>query len=107
MKPVGANLAKAFVPLTEIPPPNLPHVHTDVKSGRRHMEDCNEKPTPKEVVSGARVDIFGEYYDDFVAKTVATVIFPDHIDREYALLFTILLGQKTNCHVPPINTKTS
>ncbi|XP_028174554.1 uncharacterized protein LOC114363122 [Ostrinia furnacalis] len=78
VKPVGGNLAKAFVPLTEIPPPHLP-----LASGRRHFEDCSQKPPAKEVYGGAKVDIFGEYYDDMVAKTVATVIFPDHIDRKH------------------------
>ncbi|KAL0892765.1 hypothetical protein ABMA27_014471 [Loxostege sticticalis] len=78
VKPVGGNVAKTFVPLTEIPPPHLPHVN-----GRRHFEDCSQKPPAKDVFGGAKVDIFGEYYDDRWAKTVATIIFPDHIDRKF------------------------
>ncbi|KAL4709955.1 hypothetical protein ACJJTC_003918 [Scirpophaga incertulas] len=80
IKPVGSNAVKTFLPLTEIPTPDFPHVHEH--SGRRHFEKCDQKPKPKEVMSGGRVDIFGDYYDDGVAKTVATVIIPDHIDRE-------------------------
>ncbi|XP_059059210.1 uncharacterized protein LOC131852547 [Achroia grisella] len=77
VKPVGASVAKSFVPLTEIPPPHAPH------SGRRHMEDCSQKHEYREAHEGANVDIFGEYYDERVAKTVATVIIPNHIDRKH------------------------
>ncbi|RVE47258.1 hypothetical protein evm_008126 [Chilo suppressalis] len=81
VKPVGGNVAQTFVPLTEIPPPHLPH--DQVHSGRRHLDDCSQKPNPREVEGGGKVAIFGEYYDDGVAKTVATVIIPDHIDRKH------------------------
>ncbi|CAG9786360.1 unnamed protein product [Diatraea saccharalis] len=81
VKPVGSIVAKNFLPLTEIPPPHLPHEH--YHSGRRHLDDCSEKPRNREVYSGGRVAIFGEYYDDLVAKTVATVVIPDHIDRKH------------------------
>ncbi|XP_026753137.3 uncharacterized protein LOC113513345 [Galleria mellonella] len=76
VKPVGARVAKNFVPLTEIPPPKKPH------PGRRHMEECNERPSYKEM-HGAKVDILGDYYGERLAKTVATVIIPDHIDRKH------------------------
>ncbi|KAG6464981.1 uncharacterized protein LOC115453475 [Manduca sexta] len=79
IKPVGANVGKTFVPLTEIPPPDNPHIH----SGRRHLEDCVPKPEGRDVYEGAKIDIFAEYYDDKVAKTVATVVIPDHIDRKH------------------------
>lgn len=80
VKPVGGMMANKFVPLTELPPPQAPHRHPD---GRRHLDpDCSQKPDPKIVYQGAKVDIFGDYYDEKVAKTVATVIIPDHIDRE-------------------------
>ncbi|XP_028027878.1 uncharacterized protein LOC114241292 [Bombyx mandarina] len=81
VKPVGPDFAKVFVPLTEIPPPLRPHTHSP--SGRRHFEDCGDKPKAKEVDEGAKVEFFGEYYDDHVSKTVATVIIPDHIDRKH------------------------
>lgn len=78
VKPVGGLLGQKFVPLTEIPPPHSPHHHAD---GRRHLDpDCALKPDPKIVYEGGRVDIFGDYYDEKIAKTVATVIIPDHID---------------------------
>ncbi|KAI8435645.1 hypothetical protein MSG28_003910 [Choristoneura fumiferana] len=80
IKPVGKNVQRNFVPLTEIPPPKKPHVHVD---GRRHFEDCSPKPHGADVVEGGTVDIWGEYYDEKVAKTVATVIIPDHIDRKH------------------------
>lgn len=88
MQPVGAQVAKSFVALTEIPPPkggmHTPHGPPDQISGRRHLQDdCNKKPDPKEIFEGPGVDIFAEYYDDKVAKTLATVIFPDHIDRKF------------------------
>lgn len=79
VKPVGKSVQRNFMPLTEIPPPKKPHVHID---GRRHFEDCSPKPHGVDVVEGGTVDIFGEYYDEKVAKTVATVIIPDHIDRK-------------------------
>ncbi|KAF9407413.1 hypothetical protein HW555_003007, partial [Spodoptera exigua] len=98
VRPVGAHVGKSFVPLTEIPPPHVPHPnrphpdahkdghkdgHTD-KSGRRHLEDdCIKKPAGKDVIEGPKVDIFPDYYDDKIAKTVATVIFPDHIDHKH------------------------
>ncbi|CAK1595826.1 unnamed protein product [Parnassius mnemosyne] len=79
VKPVGSNIQRSFVPLTEIPPP---HIHG--ASGRRHMEnECTKKPTGKEVHDGPRVELFGDYYDDGGAKTVATVIIPDHIDHKH------------------------
>nr|AMS36863.1 hypothetical protein [Heliconius erato] len=79
VKPVGANIAKKFIPLTEIP---LPLEHK--KSGRRHLEsDCTKRPPPREVYEGNNIDIVGDYYDDRVAKTVATVIIPDHIDTKH------------------------
>ncbi|XP_072931654.1 uncharacterized protein [Epargyreus clarus] len=80
VKPVGGVVASNFVPLTEIPPPHAPHQH----SGRRHLEDdCSQKPPNKEMYEGGEVNIFGEDYDDRVAKTVATVIIPDHIDFKH------------------------
>ncbi|XP_045497413.1 uncharacterized protein LOC123695567 [Colias croceus] len=79
VKPVGAQIAKSFVPLTELPPPRIHH-----GSGRRHLEDeCSKAPQWKEVNEGGKVDILGDYYDDRVAKTVATVIIPDHIDYKH------------------------
>ncbi|KOB68471.1 3-dehydroquinate dehydratase [Operophtera brumata] len=68
-----------FVPLTEIPPPYVPHIH----SGRRHLEagDCTEKYVGHEVIEGGKLMIAGEDYLDGVVKTVATVIIPDHIDH--------------------------
>ncbi|XP_035432539.1 uncharacterized protein LOC118264206 [Spodoptera frugiperda] len=89
VRPVGAHVGKSFVPLTEIPPPHVPHSdhgpegHPD-GSGRRHLNDnCNPKKQGEDTIDGPRVDIFPEYYDDKVAKTVATVIFPDHIDHKH------------------------
>ncbi|XP_053607850.1 uncharacterized protein LOC128673786 [Plodia interpunctella] len=84
VRPVGDNLKKSFIPLTEIPPPTIP---TFRPPARRHLDvdpdDCTPK-SPKEVVyEGAHVGIFGDYYDDAVAKTVATIIFPDHIDHKH------------------------
>ncbi|CAG5051808.1 unnamed protein product [Parnassius apollo] len=79
VKPVGSDIKSRFVPLTEFPPPYL-----HGKSGRRHLEDiCNKKPEGIEVHDGPRVEIFGDYYDDGGAKTVATVIIPDHIDHKH------------------------
>ncbi|KAJ8727924.1 hypothetical protein PYW08_016309 [Mythimna loreyi] len=88
VQPVGAQVAKSFVPLTEIPPPkggmHTPHGPPDQISGRRHLQDdCKEKPKGRDVVDGPRVDIFQEYYDDKQAKTLATIIFPDHIDHKH------------------------
>ncbi|KAJ0177009.1 hypothetical protein K1T71_007018 [Dendrolimus kikuchii] len=81
VKPVGGSIAKNFIPLTELPAPRTPHYHKD---GRRHFEEeCSQRPSGKNVYEGAKVDLFGEYYDDGVAKTVATVIIPDHIDRKH------------------------
>ncbi|CAH2106696.1 unnamed protein product [Euphydryas editha] len=80
VKPVGGVVGKKFVPLTEIPPPQVPHS----KSGRRHFEDeCSKRPPAREVYDGNQVDIVGDYYDERVAKTVATVIIPDHIDFKH------------------------
>ncbi|XP_047517951.1 uncharacterized protein LOC125058004 [Pieris napi] len=79
VKPVGGMISKSFVPLTELPPPKIHH-----RSGRRHLADeCTEAPKWKEVHEGGKVDIFGDYYDDKVAKTMATVIIPDHIDYKH------------------------
>ncbi|PZC86229.1 hypothetical protein B5X24_HaOG211390 [Helicoverpa armigera] len=86
VKPVGGHVDKNFMPLTEIPPPKLLHPPhgTGVQSGRRHMEEeCTKKPKGVEVNDGAKVGIYAEYYDDNVAKTMATIIFPDHIDRRH------------------------
>lgn len=47
------------------------------------MEDCSEKYHGEEEVETGNVVLVGEDYYDSVAKTVATVIFPDHIDRKY------------------------
>ncbi|XP_050345789.1 uncharacterized protein LOC126770454 [Nymphalis io] len=80
VKPVGAVVNKKFVPLTEFPPPHVPHSH----SGRRHFEDeCSKRPPAQEVYDGNKVNIIGDYYDDKVARTVATVIIPDHIDYKH------------------------
>ncbi|CAH2235176.1 jg16165 [Pararge aegeria aegeria] len=80
VKPVGGNLGNRFVPLTEVPPPRVPHY----RSGRRHLEDeCSQRPPPREVFEGSKVDIQGDYYDERVRKTVATVIIPDHIDFKH------------------------
>ncbi|XP_045771408.1 uncharacterized protein LOC123871582 [Maniola jurtina] len=80
VKPVGRSLGSRFVPLTEVPPPHIPHS----RSGRRHLEDeCSQKPHYREVYEGGKVDIIGDYYDERVAKTVATVIIPDHIDYKH------------------------
>ncbi|CAG9584597.1 unnamed protein product [Danaus chrysippus] len=80
MKPVGGLVGKKFMPLTEIPPPNVKHS----LSGRRHLEEeCSKKPPSRDVHEGNQVDIIGDYYDDKVAKTVATVIIPDHIDYKH------------------------
>ncbi|XP_023952821.2 uncharacterized protein LOC112056602 [Bicyclus anynana] len=79
VKPVGPHLSSRFVPLTEVPPPRVPH-----RSGRRHFEDeCSQRAPPREVYEGHKVDIHGDYYDERVAKTVATVIIPDHIDYKH------------------------
>ncbi|CAK1546973.1 unnamed protein product [Leptosia nina] len=79
VKPVGGTISKSFVPLTELPPPRVHHA-----SGRRHLEDeCTKAPTWKEVHEGGKVEIIGDYYEDKVAKTVATVIIPDHIDYKH------------------------
>ncbi|KAM3964337.1 uncharacterized protein ACR2FA_001307 [Aphomia sociella] len=77
VKPVGGSVAKSFVPLTELPPPHAPH------AGRRHMEDCTQKPEGRVVYEGAKVEIFGDYYEDRIGKTVAKVIIPDHIDHKH------------------------
>lgn len=82
VKPVGRIVEKSFIPLTEVPPPRIrpPQV-------RRHMEDeCTKKPGWREVHDGPRVDIIGDYYDEDIAKTVATVIIPDHIDGKITLI---------------------
>lgn len=82
VKPVGRIVEKSFIPLTEVPPPRIrpPQV-------RRHMEDeCTKKPGWREVHDGPRVDIIGDYYDEDTAKTVATVIIPDHIDGKVTLI---------------------
>ncbi|XP_049869374.1 uncharacterized protein LOC126369125 [Pectinophora gossypiella] len=82
IKPVGAAVAKNFIPLTELPPPRLPSVH--FHDGRRHLDNDCGKPAPnREVVEGGNVEIFGDYYEEKFAKTVATIIFPDHIDRKH------------------------
>ena len=79
---MGAPIAKNFVPLTELPPPRIPKMH--FHGGRRHLEDdCKDKPSGNDVVENGKIVITGDYYDDRVAKTVATVIFPDHIDRKF------------------------
>ncbi|CAD0199165.1 unnamed protein product [Chrysodeixis includens] len=85
VRPVGAHVGKSFVPLTEIPPPHMPVIHpSHSPSGRRHLdEDCSKKTPNREVKDGPRVEIFGDYYDDKIMKTVATVIFPDHIDHKH------------------------
>ncbi|XP_026725329.1 uncharacterized protein LOC113492179 [Trichoplusia ni] len=84
VRPVGAHVGKSFVPLTEIPPPHIPHIHVSPSPSRRHLsDDCTKKPPPREVHEGPRVEIFGDYYDDKIMKTVATVIFPDHIDHKH------------------------
>ncbi|VVC99180.1 uncharacterized protein LOC126969330 [Leptidea sinapis] len=80
VKPVGGIVSKNFVPLTEIPPPKKVHVH----SGRRHLEDdCSPAPSWHDAHEGGKVDIMGDYYDDGMAKTVATVVIPDHIDTHH------------------------
>ena len=82
IKPVGAAVAKNFIPLTELPPPRLPAVH--FHDGRRHLEDNCGRPIPnKEVYEGGNVEIFGDYYEERIPKTVATIIFPDHIDHRH------------------------
>ncbi|KAJ2939209.1 hypothetical protein O0L34_g8523 [Tuta absoluta] len=82
IKPVGGLIAQSFVPLTELPPPNRPEVH--YHSGRRHFDpDCGKREPGKEVYEGAHVEIWGDYYEERFAKTVATVIFPDHIDHRF------------------------
>ncbi|XP_075973558.1 uncharacterized protein LOC142974873 [Anticarsia gemmatalis] len=79
VKPVGENVGSRFMPLTELPALNVP-----AASGRRHLpEDCTQKIPGQEVIEGGNVDIIGDYYDDHIAKTVATVIFPDHIDHNH------------------------
>ncbi|CAH2037957.1 unnamed protein product, partial [Iphiclides podalirius] len=79
VQPVGKTVEKSFVPLTEIPLPRIKAPH-----GRRHMEDeCTKKPGWMEVHDGPRIDIVGDYYDEDAAKTVATVIIPDHIDSKH------------------------
>ncbi|XP_060802900.1 uncharacterized protein LOC132902329 [Amyelois transitella] len=86
VKPVGSNLRRSFVPLTEIPTPPPP-VTQVTESARRHLDidpdDCSKSPVKEVVYEGAKVGIFGDYYDDAVAKTVATVVIPDHIDRKH------------------------
>lgn len=76
---------KNFLPLTEIPPPHQPvHFH----DGRRHMEDdCIKKPDAIEVWEGGKIHIAEEYYDEGGMRTVATIIFPDHIDRKFCFFW--------------------
>lgn len=92
VKPVGAPMHKNFLPLTEIPPPHQPvHIHQD---GRRHLEDdCMKKPEGKEVWEGGKVHIGQDYYDEGGMRTVATIIFPDHIDRKLCLYLTELTSE--------------
>lgn len=84
---------KNFLPLTEIPPPHQPvHFHQD---GRRHMEDdCLKKPEGKEVWEGGKVHIAQDYYDDAGMRTVATIIFPDHIDRKFCFYLNEITSQE-------------
>lgn len=79
VKPVGNEVKQSFVPLTEIPPPSVHRGH-----GRRHMEqDCTKQPEWQEVHGGPRIEIIGDYYEEDHAKTVATVVIPDHIDCKF------------------------
>ncbi|XP_045535781.1 uncharacterized protein LOC106718199 [Papilio machaon] len=79
VKPVGNEVKQNFVPLTEIPPPSVHRGH-----GRRHLEqDCTKKPEWQEVHGGPKIEIIGDYYEEDHAKTVATVVIPDHIDYKH------------------------
>ncbi|XP_026333008.1 uncharacterized protein LOC113240022 [Hyposmocoma kahamanoa] len=82
VKPVGAPMHKNFLPLTEIPPPHQPlHYHPN---GRRHLDDdCTKQPEGKQVWEGGKIHLAQEYYDDAGMRTVATIIFPDHIDHKH------------------------
>ncbi|KAF9790081.1 hypothetical protein SFRURICE_002446, partial [Spodoptera frugiperda] len=65
VRPVGAHVGKSFVPLTEIPPPHVPHSDHGPEghpegSGRRHLNDnCNPKKKAR-IQSTAPESIFSQ-----------------------------------------------